>query len=194
MPNECASGVCGGRCCRTTAACSCTQPTSTNLVRNPGFDNDTSGWQHDADSGDWGTFRWQNGPIPLPGGHLADAQNCAWSGTAVIDCTYEFDTCVQAWQCVEIEQNASYSFGVRLGSDARGDMRCSVDMFSAPGCVGTSEYVGYVSRTDTGWSDSFQSLNFTSGANMSAKIRCDRTGLGTGTFDMAFLSKRPGGY
>jgi hypothetical protein len=191
MPNECASGVCGGRCCRTTAACACTQPTAANLVRNPGFDNDTTGW---AFGSSIGVFRWQNGTTALPGGHLADAQSCAWSGTAVLDCDFEFDSCGRAYQCIEIEQNASYAFGARVGSDARGETRCSVELHPGPGCVGTGQFTDTVFRTDTGWSATFQSFTFTSGANMSAQINCERIGLGTGTFDMVYLSKRPGGY
>jgi hypothetical protein len=111
-----------------------------------------------------------------------------------MDCDYEFDSCPRAWQCVEIEQNASYAFGVRMGSDARGETWCSVEMYSGPGCVGTNEATERLVRADTGWSASFQSLTFASGANMSAKINCERYGLGTSTFDMVFLSKRPGGY
>ena len=188
---ECASGVCGGRCCRAGSTCTCPQPTSANLIRNPGFDQDESEWTYEAIVG---TFRWQSGTTTLPGGHLADAVGCPWSGTAILDCDFQFDSCGRAWQCVEIQQQTSYSFGARLGSDGRGEMRCSVEMFSGPGCVGAGEYTDAQFRTESGWSNVFLTHTFGSGANMSAKVNCERIGLGTGTFDMVFLSKVPGGY
>ena len=54
---ECSSGVCGGRCCAAGTSCMCPQPSSQNLLRNPGFDSDISGWTIDPGT----TAMWASG-------------------------------------------------------------------------------------------------------------------------------------
>jgi hypothetical protein len=62
---ECASSICGGRCC--SAPCTCPQPSPQNLFINAGFDADISGW---------GTVgvQWVSD----------DADGCPFSGSAKI--------------------------------------------------------------------------------------------------------------
>src|SRR5213076_2457584 len=46
-PGECTSNLCGGmpgRCCNPGPPCTCSLPSSANLLNNPGFDSSLSSW------------------------------------------------------------------------------------------------------------------------------------------------------
>jgi hypothetical protein len=72
---DCASGDCGGRCCESGTPCTCTQPSPENLIENPGFDTNLSGWTADAGSAD------------VDHDDDNDVEGCPFSGSARLDGT-----------------------------------------------------------------------------------------------------------
>jgi hypothetical protein len=106
-------------------SCSCPQPSSANLLKNPGFDTDLSNWN--VTSGD-GSITWAN----------ADATSCPYSGSVYVTST---DSAMgpRLWQCVPISPSQSafttpYYWGLR----AKGLIGCDIDAFFSPNCTGSS--------------------------------------------------------
>ncbi len=170
---ECLNGVCGGRCC--AAGCTCSQPNSTNLLKNPGFDTDTSGWTIDS------------GSLIRTSG---DAEGCPYSGSLFAVAGPSF---FQFSQCVpNVHLDGSYTFGIRM-MDAEGV--CGVRFYVGSNCdgdeAGDDELNGPLPVS--GWQSPTPETGYpnisVSGAE-SVLFFCG----GTGTFDMAYVSPAPSQY
>jgi hypothetical protein len=170
---ECLNGVCGGRCC--AAGCSCTQPNSTNLLKNPGFDVDASGWTIDS------------GSLIRTSG---DAEGCPYSGSLFAVAGPSF---TQFSQCVpNVHLDGVFTFGIRM-MDA--SAICGVRFYVGSNCDG-DEVVDdelHGPMTVSFWQSPTPEAGDpnvpVSGAN-SVLFFCD----GTGTFDMAYVSLAPEQY
>lgn len=134
---ECASSVCGGRCC--ASLCACTQPNPGNLVQNSGFDLNLTGWTI------------LRGNVTFEGNQ--DAETCPYSGSvrmAGVD-----NPAIR--QCVVVNGQA-YNVGMRFRITGResntGDSfwACGISWSPSEGCQGGGQHsmVTFEDRRD-GW-------------------------------------------
>lgn len=180
---ECQSGTCSGRCCASGTPCNCPQPSSANLIRNPGFDQNLANWNVST------AQAWQSADASQPG---ASAQ-CPYSGSLAQNVSD-----VPFSQCVNIEANTFYNFGVRMR--IQGDVnsaRCNVFLWSQSDCDGLNELVQFseVTSVSNNFSDDL-SEGFNSGNYFSAEISCFVLAPGSvlASFDRFYLSKAPDSY
>jgi hypothetical protein len=180
---ECESGTCSGRCCASGTPCNCPQPSAGNLIKNPGFDKDLSNWNFST------AHAWQQVDASQPG---ATAQ-CPYSGSLAVK-----TTSVPFSQCVNVQKNTFYNFGVRirLQGDAT-TAQCNVALWSQTNCSGQNSLVQSVEVTtvsNTFSGDLSKGLN--SGTYLSVEIYCFTLAAGTavGSFDRFYLSAAPDGF
>jgi hypothetical protein len=96
---ECTSGSCGGRCCKAGISCTCPQPKPGNLLANPGFDSDLSGWNISAYGG---------GPPESSQRTTDDATGCPYSGSVRIG-SYGSEI----YQCIAVTPSTNYEAGIQ---------------------------------------------------------------------------------
>jgi hypothetical protein len=180
---ECESGTCSGRCCASGTPCNCPQPSAGNLVKNPGFDADLSSWNFST------AHTWQAVDASEPG---ATAQ-CPYSGSMAVT-----TTSVPFSQCVSVQEDTFYNFGVRIRIQGEVDSaQCNVILWSQNDCKGENVLAQSVEVTSV--SNNFSgdlSKSFNSGGYVSVEIYCFTLAWGTavGSFDRFYLSKPPGGF
>ena len=109
--SDCPSGYVA---CSASHTCVCRQNSSTNLLQNPGFDGSLSGWTANG-SAAYGS---------------ADADGCPGSGSVTIGGLLD-----AILQCVSINQNTPYSFGVAY----LGPANCYTNYFVGTGCIGAQQ-------------------------------------------------------
>jgi hypothetical protein len=163
---ECASGVCGGRCCNAGSSCTCTQPSGDNLLRNPGFDKDLSSWTVGAGPG---SVSWSSG----------DYEGCPFSGSALVTVTDAVSRAIE--QCVALSpQVATYNFNGKIRSGGNGgQIACRVDLYNLASCVGNSAYAAEIDWLNVAWGPVAAAQSFMSGGAASAKVSCTVDGTGT---------------
>lgn len=182
---ECSSGLCGGRCCNPGQACTCTQPSAQNMLKNPGFDNDISGWNQEAGPGG---FSWQPD----------DYEKCPFSGSAYISTPAGYSQ--RLWQCVAISPHASYDFGVRYHTAEGAYAHCDVDIYPGANCTGTATNVAAGLWLNVGWGPGGNDViyKFDSGLSASAMVSC-YNGADFGVdaafyIDQIYLTPAPAAY
>jgi hypothetical protein len=190
---DCASGVCGGRCCPAGTSCSCTQPSGGNIQPNPGFDKDVSGWNIFSSEG---TVEWVSGPL-ADGPFNGDAESCPFSGGLYAKCAPPADYCYPQGPCVEIKPHLTYNFGYRQAwGGGGGGHFCGFYVYPGTNCTGNPRMEGAGFSTADRWS-MFQFASFEAGESLSARAYCevDVGGPNSAIYvDMMFLSAAPGGY
>jgi hypothetical protein len=175
---ECASDVCGGRCCASATPCSCPQPSPDNLLKNPGFDQDISGWVLDPGAA---SYAWQPGPD-------LDKDGCAFSGGLQMTGPDKEEDPAEAqriWQCVKISPQTNYNYGIGI----HGPGVCYLDLYTGDNCTGTSGQSTGVDWINDDWSGS-SSGKFNSTTHSSARFSCFET-YGNAAFDSAYISRSP---
>jgi hypothetical protein len=118
---ECLDGVCGGRCC--AAHCTCTQASATNVLKNPGIDQDTSGWSVDV-----GTLTRA----------LSDIDRCPYSGSLNVTVRAGGDR-VTLVQCAgNTPLLGLYNYGAHIRNDGPviSNAFCQASFFSGFACDG----------------------------------------------------------
>ncbi len=182
---ECSGGFCGGRCC--ASGCSCTLPDASNVLKNPGFDNDANGWTIDS-----GTLSRS----------LSDAEHCPYSGslttTGLGGSAYRL-----IHQCVgNTPLVGDFNFGGRVNTPSIGSgtvMLFQANFYSGFNCDG--DLVAQ-NETDTttvllaGWQGLTGTLSGVFGAN-SVRFDCylnPASTTDTFNIDMLYLSKTPSLY
>jgi hypothetical protein len=184
--NECVSNACSGRCC---LGCKCTQPSSANLLRNPGFDKDPSGWTVSA-----------NGTL-IAGGALwtsEDVERCPYSGALAVSVSTslgssELDSCAK-----NLVLDGNFNFGVRAFVVGDGSAVCGVRFYASTDCSGTElgdDELNPISGTD--WqapspetTDPFISVS----GGHSLLFFCNLSGASDYYFDQPYVSKIPANY
>jgi hypothetical protein len=182
---ECATGTCGGRCC--AAGCTCTQPSPANLLRDPGFDHDISGWTINA------------GALTRS---LSDVERCPYSGS--LSTTIPAGAAERSLErCMSnTPLRGDFNFGAKVqvsGGNMASVLACQIIFFSGFNCdadpIAMNETDPASSRD--GWQDLTASVPMVSGAN-SATFRCallsDPAVETTYYFDMAYVSRAPSLY
>jgi hypothetical protein len=158
---ECASNVCGGRCCAAGTTCSCPQPSASNLLANAGFDSDiTSGWTATAAAGSSGA---RTDPL--------DAHDCPYSKTLYI---YHFGTAAAPTfsQCVPVMPSKNYNLAATMRNTCI-NAWCDVTWYTGANC--SAAVTGFMSQAAGFGSSAFsrQIELATSPADaQSAKIVC----------------------
>jgi hypothetical protein len=175
---ECSSNICGGRCC--ASACTCTQPNaSANLLQNPGFDTNVSGWSTDSGT----TVMWGSG----------DAENCPYSGIARVN--GPGDGVSRFWQCVPISAATTYNFGYRAHADGTSFIHCAVEVYPTAGCTNfTTLTIDENTWLNVDWSPDLSSTFMSSPDARSAKFYCYAEAAGGFALDMLYLSRAPAKY
>ena len=153
-----------------------------NLLTNPGFDRDLSGWT--VDSGP-AVISWTND----------DPADCGSSGSLQID-NGSGDSSQRVWQCVPVSPATTYDFGVRLRG--AGLIHCVVDLYGSGGCRGAPRKAADLSWINVYWSIDLGSPEagaspFSSDDAVSARIACWAESPGAPKLDMAYLSPAPAG-
>lgn len=108
---ECNTAICNnattnvrpGHCCTTPTNCNCPGPAFANLLTNPGFDKDLSGWDvHDngVPGGTNGWYQFEERDACPYSGQFTRAANSTTSGYRV-----------SIRQCVPVQAGTSYNFG-----------------------------------------------------------------------------------
>jgi hypothetical protein len=172
-PRECASDLCGGRCCHPGVACTCTQPSAGNLLKNAGFDLDLAGW---SVTDGQGTIEWTNDM------ERADFEKCPFSGGARIDAPAN-SASRKIEQCVAVAPSTTHYFNARLSWFALSGASaptCEVLLFDLAGCAGGSTLAASIQWMDLVWGPTGPPKSFvTSAATASAKVSCSMAGGGT---------------
>lgn len=190
---QCTSNTCSGRCCASGKACTCPQPSAGNLIKNPGFDTNLSGWTIDAGAA---TINWQPGTLLDGNGAYADANACPYSGSAYISEPDGNDS-QNIWQCISLALNTSYNFGAQIATLSGAYAYCDVDAYQGPGCTGNHLNLAEFNWLNTGWSPADLSAQFNSSFYLSAKVYCHVQQGGSFYFDDIFVtpaSPAPGLY
>jgi hypothetical protein len=183
VDDECQSGTCGvGRCCSTGTSCTCPQPSAQNILRNPGFEADVSGWTSDPGT----TAVWAS----------SDAENCPFSGSAYV--TTPGSTTSRFWQCVAVSPSTAYNFGVRMHAQGVYN-HCVLELYASAGCTNVGNMVADSLWLNVDWSGDLATIFTTAAGDRSARVSCydDDSGAGTGGslfVDMVYLTPAPGGY
>jgi hypothetical protein len=165
---QCASSLCGGRCCKPGEPCKCTQPSAGNLLANPGFDKDLSGWVTANAS-------WVS----------ADSDNCPFSGALKSPSNSGEPT-----QMIPIKEGVTYNVGGRFSAYEGGaTYRCDVNLFSTSSYLTSVSVFGSLGAVGTWVADS---ATFTAPADStSAQLQCE---IYTAYVDQLFLTVAPGKY
>ncbi|MDB4981970.1 MAG: Flagellar hook-length control protein FliK [Myxococcales bacterium] len=185
-PTECANGSCSGRCC---LGCKCTQPSPANLLKNPGFDKDSSGWTVVANGTSIaGGASWSS----------ADVERCPYSGALVVSISAslgsaEVDSCAK-----NLVLDGNFNFGVRAFVVGGGQAVCGVRFYASSDCSGNEivdDELNPISGTD--WqspvpesSDPFVGV----AGGHSVLFFCDLSGSSDYYFDQPYVSKMPFAY
>jgi hypothetical protein len=196
---ECASKACSGRCCPSGTSCFCPQPSSGNLLTNPFFDSNISGWGAVSEASD--TFAW------------ADATktkgDCPYSGSMELTTTAPAgNSTSQFSECVNIDpaSTKNYYFGAAMrNGDSDGNNKCtlgecSLQWMSGANCAspeGTPPIKVQSSSAAWGFSTSAQLVRPT--AASSARIACLVRSGATGSscvfgFDQLSFTEAPDKY
>jgi hypothetical protein len=160
----------------------CPQPTPGNLIKNPGFDTDLSGWTVTPNAG---SVFWDP----------SDALNCPFSGRARLwwpegAVGYE-EGAPRISTCVPVKGSSSYNVGVRT----HGGTFCDFNAYPTATCAGSAIYLTGFAVLFDGW-PSFQDVVKTPADAMSAEIVCypyDKRDWEF-SFDMAYFSPAPSLY
>lgn len=164
---QCATGICGGRCCNTS--CTCAQPSAGNLFTNAGFDSDLSDW------GNTTGVQWSS----------QDADGCPYSGSV-----QSLFGSGNPRRCVSITPGAFYSIGGMFRNTDGNLWTCEWDTFAAANCTGTAGPNGMFSGSNTAWQISIASFQAPAGSQASVFFSCDSNG---NTFmDKMFLTTGSG--
>jgi hypothetical protein len=110
-PGECTTAICNdyetnvrpGHCCATPSNCACPGPAFANLLENPGFDKDLSGWDIHDNGVTGGTYRWyqfEERDMCPHSGQFRRNPNSSTSGYSV-----------SIRQCVPVQAGTTYNFG-----------------------------------------------------------------------------------
>jgi hypothetical protein len=144
-PGECSTSICGGRCC--LAPCTCPQQSAGNLLINPGFDTNLTGWSIPAVASQWSS---------------QDVDGCPFSGAFQV-----ISSGLGLAQCVAVTPGANYSFAGWFRNPtaalyfvsflAASDANCST---SVPGLIAES-----LSGTETDWTFRLAAVSVPSTAN-----------------------------
>jgi hypothetical protein len=175
---ECASGVCSGRCCNPGTACTCPQPSSTNLLPNPGFDTGVGGWNVVPNDG---TVSWDPD----------DATGCPFSGSALVELRAGTTSPVLS-SCVAVSSGSQYNVGVRTWSA----VTCDIVGFAGPGCTGQASTLNSIISINQEWYDRTYQTEAPTGT-ASVGMYChlyDGVVQGSFKIDMAYLSATPTSY
>lgn len=117
---DCASKSCGGSCCPTGTSCYCPQPSPGNLLTNPVFDKDLSGWNAVSQGTD--TFAYANA--------AKTKGDCPFSGSLELTTGAKVGSeSAQFSQCVTIDpaSTKSYYFGAAMrNGDSSGNAPCTL--------------------------------------------------------------------
>jgi len=186
---QCVSGVCGGRCCASDP-CVCPQPSSGNLIKNPGFDKDLASWNVETGAA---TINWQPGTFMDGAGSYADANACAYSGAAYISEPDSNDS-QKMWQCVPIALNTDYNFSAQMATLGGADAHCMLDLYQGPGCTGNVSNVGDAGWLNVAWSPGTYPSMFNSTFFVSAKVYCYVHAGGSFFIDDVYLTPTPNMY
>lgn len=156
----------------------CPQPTVQNLITNPGFDTNMSGWT--IEIGD-GTVTWSPD----------DSTGCPFSGSARISSATADVVSRRISQCVRVAPSTSYNFGVR----SRGPKSCSVEFYSQANCVSQTNTMDLGELWLNGeWSGDLTFPIQTATDTVSVRVACYHERLADSFLDAVYLTPAPGKY
>ena len=118
--------------CSNNNTCVCRSKSTSNLLVNPGFDTDLSGWSGYATAKTWSSL---------------DAEACPGSGSLA---TVNGEDQIQ--QCVPVSAGTSYNVGFQYKQSVAGSFTCYITFFAGPTCLSDDEIssLPYISPTSTG--------------------------------------------
>jgi hypothetical protein len=100
--------------------CACTQPSTANVLKNPGFDHDVAGWDITAGSVSQSSV---------------DVENCPYSGALAVSVPAAQ---TEVHQCVaHTPLSGTFNFGARILVVGDGSAICGVRFFPGDNCDGT---------------------------------------------------------
>ncbi|MEI9950402.1 MAG: hypothetical protein WDO74_15825 [Pseudomonadota bacterium] len=160
-----------------------------NLLTNPGFDANVSGWNAEPGA----SIDWASG---------FDALGCPGSGSAAVVA----DASARVYQCIPVAASSKYSFGLRA---SRG-VFCEVNTFSQADCAGQDDGV----QSQAAWINVDWSPDLGSGSNpadhsllaftttptdKSARVSCysyfeSQDANEPFNIDTLYVARWPGGY
>jgi hypothetical protein len=168
----------------------CPQPSTGNLIKNPGFDANLSGWTVDPGPA---TIDWQPGTFLTANGSYADANACSFSGSAYISEQDSGDSQL-IWQCVNVVPQTDYNFGVQIATLSGAYAFCDADLYAGPGCTGGTSNAADYEWLNVAWSSGTFPTMFNTGFSTTVKISCHVEMGGSFFFDDIYLTPAPGLY
>jgi hypothetical protein len=193
LTSDCTPSFGAGSTCNSSShACQCRQPSSGNLLTNPGFETSFSGWSPND-------FCGTGCPLPLEiweGG--SDSDSCPNSGA--VRMSYYGFAFGAIRQCVNTAAGA-YRFGYRFkqASLDNGDaVMCTVSAYSGTGCLGDSalDSMNYSSGSASGtWANPSLSTTFVAPSGTgSIAVNCQSSSLNDVWLDQVYLNASGGSY
>jgi hypothetical protein len=164
-----------GSVCTANHTCLCRTPSSTNLLKNSGFDSSAALAIWSPSSG----VSW-NGD---------DSDLCPYSGSLKAVVTAEFDF-GNFRQCVRAEANTTYYFGFDYGQSESNGVSCMLFFYSDENCstsiVGGSLYLNGIDMPVDGFLNTNDTTTSPPGTQ-SAQVQCN-TQAGDCWFDQFYLN------
>lgn len=116
--------------CTNNNTCVCHQKSVSNLLTNPGFDGDLSGW-------------FVNDSSTAKGYSSSDAEGCPASGSLLVNGgTGDIE------QCVAISPNTTYNFGFKYKQAVGNAFACYISYFASPTCI-SGDQIDSTARIDS---------------------------------------------
>jgi hypothetical protein len=191
---DCTASYGAGSTCNTSShTCRCRQPSSGNILANPGFETSFSGWSSNDHCG-------TGCPLPLENWDSAnDNDSCPNSGS--VRMTYYGFAFGAVAQCVSATSGA-YRFGYRFKQaslDSGDAVLCTVSAYSGTGCDTTTDpltSMDYYSGSASGsWANPSLSTTFVAPAGTgSIWVNCHSSSLNDVWVDQVYLNVSNGTY
>jgi hypothetical protein len=173
VPGQCTSNLCGGspgRCCNPGQPCTCSLPSSANLLKNPGFDSDLGNW----------SLTGGNGSTTFVGS--SDYENCPFSGVVRFSLPGGGGTTPAIEQCVPIPSAGTYYFLIKARSSGMGErVMCQVFSYNVGGCPGSGfeQFSAEWEWLNVDWGPGGTGRDMTLTNGGSVRISCFAESMGT---------------
>lgn len=156
----------------------CTEPSSGNMLRNPGFATGTSGWNT---SGSYGSVSWSSD----------DYESCSISGSAQLSASNVVGQILS--QCVPIS-GGTYHFSARIRSGGNGGQTtCAVVAYQLPNCQGGAKAEAEADWVNVAWGPMTSYAFDVDSTFTSASVSCYLNGQGAdgavSEVDMLYLGR-----
>ena len=163
--------------CNSSHNCVCATKDSGNVLTNPGFDTDTSGWRA---ANDGSTIAYA----------FSDGFQCASSGSVTTDNGFG-----GVQQCARISGGTSYYLGAMYFLSGTSPVSCSVEYHANSGCTDSAlGFEAVMGSSTSGWTLMHKTLAASPANATYALVSCAQFESGVAQFDQIYLNSVTDGF